>query len=168
MGRDAPVVAARRSVRACVWVGAVIGLGLTVFSINGLAHSARTLRDTGFTSGPAGVAERAGAVWRSLGRHPSAFIDEDEQPGLLKIAGYVRACTEPGDRLSVLGVYPELYYFADRRFAGGHAWLLPLYVHGHRRRGTDCCAPQSGARANRADRRPLHIRSGIPDRVRTR
>jgi hypothetical protein len=127
MGRDAPVVAARRSVRACVWVGAVIGLGLTVFSINGLAHSARTLRDTGFTSGPAGVAERAGAVWRSLGRHPSAFIDEDEQPGLLKIAGYVRACTEPGDRLFVLGVYPELYYFADRPFAGGHAWLLPLY-----------------------------------------
>ena len=119
------LVAARRSVRACVWVGAVIGLGLTVFSINGLAHSARTLRDTGFTSGPAGVAERAGAVWRSLGRHPSAFIDEEEQPGLLKIAGYVRACTEPGDRLFVLGVYPELYYFADRPLQGATRGYCP-------------------------------------------
>jgi hypothetical protein len=27
-------------------------------------------------------------------------------------------------------VYPELYYFADRLFAGGHAWLLPLYYSG--------------------------------------
>jgi hypothetical protein len=29
--------------------------------------------------------------------------------------------------LFVLGVHPELYYFADRPFAGGHAWLLPFY-----------------------------------------
>jgi hypothetical protein len=130
MGRDAPLVAASRAMRACFWIVAVTGLALSVFSVNGLAHTARTLRDTGFASGPARVAERAGAVWRSLGRDPSAFIDEDEQPGLLKIAGYVRACTEPGDRLFVLGVYPELYYFADRPFAGGHAWLLPLYYSG--------------------------------------
>jgi hypothetical protein len=130
MGRDARLVAASRAARLCLWIGAVIGLALGVFSVNGLAHTARTLRDTGFTSGPAGVVERAGAVWRSLGRHPSAFLDEREQPGLLRIADYVRACTEPGDRLFVLGVYPELYYFADRPFAGGHAWLLPLYYSG--------------------------------------
>jgi hypothetical protein len=130
MGQDARLVAASRAARVCLWIGAVIGLALTVCSVNGLAHSARTLRDTGFTSGPAGVVERAGAVWRSLGRHPSAFLDEREQPGLLRIADYVRACTEPGDRLFVLGVYPELYYFADRLFAGGHAWLLPLYYSG--------------------------------------
>ena len=30
----------------------------------------------------------------------------------------------------MLGAHPELYYFADRRFAGGHAWLLPLYYSG--------------------------------------
>jgi hypothetical protein len=30
----------------------------------------------------------------------------------------------------VLGEYPLLYYFSDRRFAGGHAWLLPLYYTG--------------------------------------
>ena len=130
MGRDASLVAASRAVRACLCIGAVIGLALSVFSVNGLAHTARKLRDAGFTSGPAGVAERAGAVWRSLGRHPSALVDEGEQPGLLKIAAYIRECTKPGDRLFVLGVYPELYYFADRPFAGGHAWLLPLYYSG--------------------------------------
>ncbi|MET0214895.1 MAG: hypothetical protein ABW292_17925, partial [Vicinamibacterales bacterium] len=130
MGRDASLVAASRAVRASLCIGAVIALALSVFSINGLAHTARKLRDAGFTNGPAGVAERAGAVWRSLGRHPSALVDEGEQPGLLKIAAYIRECTEPGDRLFVLGVYPELYYFADRPFAGGHAWLLPLYYSG--------------------------------------
>jgi hypothetical protein len=130
LGRDASLVAASRAVRACLCVGALIGLVLSVFSINGLAHTARKLRDAGFTSGPAGVAERAGAVWRSLGRHPGALVDEGEQPGLLKIAAYIGECTAPGDRLFVLGVYPELYYFADRPFAGGHAWLLPLYYSG--------------------------------------
>jgi hypothetical protein len=130
MGRDALLVAASRTTRACLRIVAVIVLVLSVFSINGLAHTARTLRDTGFTSGPAGVAERMAAVWRSLGRHPSAFLDEREQPGLLRVADYIRACTDPGDRLFVLGVYPELYYFADRAFAGGHAWLLPLYYSG--------------------------------------
>jgi hypothetical protein len=130
MGRDARLVAASRAARVCLWISAVIGLALSVCSVNGLAHMARTLRDTGFTSGPAEVVERAGAVWRSLGRHPGAFLDERDQPGVLRIADYVRACTEPGDRLFVLGVYPELYYFADRPFAGGHAWLLPLYYTG--------------------------------------
>jgi hypothetical protein len=130
MGRDAPLVAASRATRACLRLGVVIGFALSVFSVNGLAHTARTLRDTGFTSGPAGVAERAAAVWRSLGRRPSTFLDDREQPGLLRIADYVRTCTEPGDRLFVLGVYPELFYFADRPFAGGHAWLLPLYYSG--------------------------------------
>ena len=110
-------------------IGAVIGLALSVFSVNGLAHTARKLRDAGFTSGPAGIAERAGAVWRSLGRHPSALVDEGEQPGLLKIAAYIRECTEPGDRLFVLGVYPELYYFADRPFAGARV-AAALYDSG--------------------------------------
>ena len=44
----------------------------------------------------------------------------------------------PDDRLFVLGEHPELYYFADRRFAGGHAWLLPVLLQRRRRRGADC------------------------------
>jgi hypothetical protein len=127
IGRDGRLVAANRVMRAALWAGAVIGLGLTVLSVNGLAHASRTLRDTGFMEGPTAIAERTGAVWRSLRREPSALIADEEQPGLLNVAGYVRACTAPGDRLFVLGVHPELYYFADRPFAGGHAWLLPFY-----------------------------------------
>ena len=127
IGRDARLLAPYRGVRAALWTAAVIGLGLTMLSVNGLAQPSRTLHDTGFTGGPAAVVERTAEVWRSLSRHPSTFIDDEGQPGVLKVAGYIRACTGASDRLFVLGVYPELYYFADRPFAGGHAWLLPFY-----------------------------------------
>jgi hypothetical protein len=70
---------------------------------------------------------RARVAWDRLGAHPNAFTKDEEQPGVLKLAGYVSACTSPADRLFVLGEHPELYYFSDRRFAGGHAWLLPFY-----------------------------------------
>jgi hypothetical protein len=73
---------------------------------------------------------RAGLVWDRLGAHPSTFVADEEQPGILRVAGFISACTSPDDRLFVLGEHPELYYFADRRFAGGHAWLLPYYYSG--------------------------------------
>jgi hypothetical protein len=130
IGRDARVLVRRRFPRLCLRVAAVIGLSLTVLSVNGLAHASRTVQEAGFTAGPSAVAGQAGEVWRRLGAHPSIFTEDDEQPRVLKIAGYVRTCTEPEDRLFVFGVHPEIYYFADRTFAGGHAWLLPFYYSG--------------------------------------
>ena len=126
-GPDSRSLVRHRAARACVWAVAAVGLGLTVLSVNGLTHASRTLQDTGFTAGPAEIAARAGAVWRALGTSPGSFIADEEQPGLMRVAGYIRACTGPDDRLFILGTYPELYYFADRAFAGGHAWLLPQY-----------------------------------------
>jgi hypothetical protein len=127
IGRNARVLVPHRIARMCVKAVAVVALGLTVLSVNGLAQVSSALHGTGFTRGPTTISKRAGEVWDGLGMHPSTFGEEGEQPGLLKIADYVRACTQRDDRLFVLGVYPELYYFADRRFAGGHAWLLPFY-----------------------------------------
>ena len=70
---------------------------------------------------------QARMAWNTLGTHPPTLVSDDEQPGILQVADYVNSCTAPTDRLFVLGAHPVLYYFADRRFAGGHAWLLPLY-----------------------------------------
>jgi hypothetical protein len=127
LGRNGRALVPRRIARTCVQALAVIALGLTVLSVNGLAKASRTLQSTRFTDGPFAIAERAGEVWDGLGVHPSVFGEADERPSLLQVADYIRACTAPDDRLFVLGVYPELYYFADRPFAGGHAWLLPFY-----------------------------------------
>jgi hypothetical protein len=108
----------------------IAGLCLTALSANGLAQGVRTARDAGFGAGPAELVVRAKSAWDVLGAHPAALTADDSQPDLLRIAGYVRACTAPDDRLFVLGEFPLLYYFSDRLFAGGHAWLLPFYYTG--------------------------------------
>ncbi|MBF8300858.1 MAG: hypothetical protein HW394_1228, partial [Acidobacteria bacterium] len=125
--RDGHVIAPRVGVRVLLRAGAAVVLCLTLLSANGLGQASRSVREAGFTLGPVDVVERAGVAWSVLGGDPSALNGDEEQPRVLRIAGYVKACTSPADRLFVLAEHPELYYFSDRRFAGGHAWLLPLY-----------------------------------------
>jgi len=127
LSRDGSMVVPGRVLRSLARAGVMVALGLTVFSANGLAQGARTARDAGFTEGPGELIVRARAAWDVLGRDPAALALDDDQPDLLRVAGYVRACTAASDRLFVLGEYPLLYYFSNRLFAGGHAWLLPLY-----------------------------------------
>jgi hypothetical protein len=129
-GRDGRLLVRRVGAHVLVRAAAATVLFLTLLSANGLAQGTRTVNDAGFADGPAELVHRAGLVWRRLGEHPSTFVADEEQPGILRIAGYVRTCTSPEDRLFVLGEHPELYYFSDRRFAGGHAWLLPYYYSG--------------------------------------
>lgn len=130
LGRDGRLIATGRVLRSLARAAAIVTLGLTVFSANGLAQGARTARDAGFTEGPLALVDRARSTWDALGANPAALTTDNDQPGLLRIAGYVRACTASSDRLFVLGEYPLLYYFSNRLFAGGHAWLLPLYYTG--------------------------------------
>lgn len=129
-GRDGRTLVTVPSARVLVRAAAAVVLFLTILSANGLAQASRAWSDAGFADGPGELVRRAGVVWDGLGAPPSDFVADEEQPGILRVAGYVNACTSPGDRLFVLGEHPALYYFADRLFAGGHAWLLPYYYSG--------------------------------------
>jgi hypothetical protein len=131
-GRDGRLLVRAPVARVFVRSAAVVVLFLTVLSANGLAQASRAWTDAGFADGPVEVVRRASVVWDGLGAPPGDFVEDEDQPGILKVAGYIRACTSPGDRLFVLGEHPALYYFADRLFAGGHAWLLPYYYSGDR------------------------------------
>ena len=126
VGRDGRAVVRNGAGRLLARSAAVVLLVLAVLSTNGLTQSAQHLGQAYFTSGPGHAATRARAVWTELGRAPAVFTAGDE-PHVRRVAAYVAACTEPTDRLFVLGMYPELYYFSNRLFAGGHAWLLPFY-----------------------------------------
>jgi hypothetical protein len=64
------------------------------------------------------------AMLRELARVPPSLALLPDTAGM---AAYVRACTPPGSRVLVTGFSPELYYLADRGFAGG----MPVSFGGH-------------------------------------
>src|SRR6516162_1686367 len=57
-------------------------------------------------------------VRKSYGSHP---FEEAK-----KIALYLRANSEPDDRIVVLGSEPQIYFYADRRAATGFLYTYPL------------------------------------------
>ena len=70
--------------------------------------------------------QRTRRVARELAATPPLRGMPDlDHPGSLRLAEYVNRCTAPGDRVFVLGNYPEVYFFAGRPFAGSHVWLVP-------------------------------------------
>lgn len=42
------------------------------------------------------------------------------------IADYIKARTQPGDRIAVLGSEPQIYFYAGRRSATGYIYMYPL------------------------------------------
>jgi len=66
-------------------------------------------------------------------------IDRFAPPGSVGIAGltrWIHECTNPDDRILVVGYRPEVFYLAERRFAGGIAFFQGGYFsdEGSRRR----------------------------------
>jgi hypothetical protein len=117
-----PSALVRWPVRLCAAVLVV----LSIWSVQVVGRTRRHLDEAGLTRSPAQVLDRAGLVWDELGVDPRRFY-RSGQPEELRLTEYVNRCTEPTDRIFVLAEHPEIHYFADRRFAGGHAWLLPHY-----------------------------------------
>ena len=81
------------------------------------------LARSGVLGGPAGVWEKLGVVNRRLHRRP---IDEWAPPGsngLRTLTRYVLDCTAPSDRVLVTWFAPDVFYYAERGFAGGQVYL---------------------------------------------
>jgi hypothetical protein len=64
---------------------------------------------------------------RELTRVPPSLALLPDAPATEGLVGYVRACTPPGSRVLVGGFVPQLYFFAERGFAGG----MPVFFGGH-------------------------------------
>jgi hypothetical protein len=70
----------------------------------------------------------AGALrLRELAKIPPSLALLPDAPATEGMVGYVRACTPPGSRVLVSGFVPQLYFFAERGFAGG----MPVFFGGH-------------------------------------
>jgi len=105
-----------RLVRVLVWTMRGVGIAAVVLLVKAMSITGewetRLSPDTMAWSHVAATLDRlsgAPADWPRL-----------VEPRYRGIVEYVRECTHENDRILASWFFPELYYFAERRFAGGH------------------------------------------------
>ena len=97
---------------------------LTFWSVWTSSGTANRLARAGVLDGPTGIWEQLGSVNRQLHRRP---IDEWAPPGstgLRALTRYVFDCTTPSDRVLVTWFAPDVFFYAERGFAGGQVSLF--------------------------------------------
>ncbi len=85
-------------------------------------HLSRLTR-AGVMDGPSGVWEQFGAVNRRLRRRPIDEWAPPESTGLPAVIRYLFDCTSPSDRVLVTWYAPDVFFYAERGFAGGQTFL---------------------------------------------
>jgi hypothetical protein len=55
------------------------------------------------------------------------WIDLTQSGGLERVVRYVDRCTTPDQSVLVVGYMPQLPFLVQRRFAGGHSWIMRGY-----------------------------------------
>lgn len=84
------------------------------------AGSMNQLTATDLFSTPVTAARRLKGAIADLRRDPLEQFAPAGSSGLRALTRYVNRCTAPTDRLLVLGYQPEVFFYADRRIAGGN------------------------------------------------
>jgi hypothetical protein len=112
---------------ARVRVAATVAVGIVTFwSAAALGETRERFVTTGLLAGPTGVKERLDTVHAQLtARPPIDGWHDTGSVGLRTLAHWVRACTAPSDRLLVVGWASDLFFYAERPFAGGQVYLYP-------------------------------------------
>jgi hypothetical protein len=114
-----PMRGARNHARRLVIVFGGLAVLVSVFFLTGgsLARVPEVI--VRMTAGAARV--------RELTKTPPSLAVLPDAPATEGMVGYLRACTPPGSRVLVGGFAPQLYFFAERGFAGG----MPVFFGGH-------------------------------------
>jgi hypothetical protein len=110
-----PGTAAARTGVSVVWL-------LTLWSAFADAGPAAERSATILLAGPARTWDVAATVARDLDRPPSDSI-AGARTGIEGLTRYLFECTAPTDRVLVTYFNPNVYFFAERGFAGGHVFL---------------------------------------------
>ena len=116
----------RRRLQRAGMAGLILVTVWSVWSVRGpgTAGSVATLLErTGVLGGPFGVWEQLGAVSRRLHRRPIDAWAPPGSTGLHALTRYVFDCTAPTERVLVTWFSPDVFYYAERGFAGGQAYF---------------------------------------------
>ena len=107
-------VAARAT--ACAVVMISIWMAVDVY-----AGAVNQLTATEMFSTPLHAARRLKGAIVSLRRDPLEQFAPPGSTGLRALTRYINRCTTPRDLVLILGYQPEVFFYADRRIAGGNA-----------------------------------------------
>jgi len=94
----------------------------TVWSVGTNARAGEALNASRLLTGPTGIAGRFTEMRTRLQRQPIETWSEEET-GYRGLTRYVFACTRPDDRLLVTWFEPNIYFYAEREFAGGRVFF---------------------------------------------
>jgi hypothetical protein len=104
-----PRAAAAAAVMVSLWM-----------AVDVYAGSMNQLTATDLFSTPINAARRLKGTLVELRRDPLEQFAPAGSTGLRALTRYISRCTTPTDRLLVLGFQPEVFFYADRRIAGGN------------------------------------------------
>lgn len=115
--------------RAAIVTALAVAMTITTLSIGAAGAVPEQVMASGIADGVDGgvtgavtgavtsLVRRWQTVWAMLGEMPASTAGIEDDLG--RTAQYLRRCTLPSDRVLIDDYFPEIYYFADRRFAAG-------------------------------------------------
>jgi hypothetical protein len=122
--RTPPVPAGRRRrVASRVAMGSAWLIVLWCAAIFGQAGE--RLEASGLLAGPRSAVGRFDDTRRTLLLRPIDWYAPVDSTGVRALTRYVLQCTRPSDRLLVAWFEPQIFFYAERPFAGGQTYLDP-------------------------------------------
>jgi len=113
---------ATRTVLVVVWLGVTV----SAFALGDVLSNLRVITDG---RGLPGMRARAAAVVAQLATPgPVLAAEGANTSAVMRLADYLHDCLDTGQRALVVNYMPEVYYFADRQFAGGQVDVRAGYL----------------------------------------
>ena len=120
-GRIAPRASRWTSPAARV---AIVGLWVgTLWAATTFGETGERISATGILAGPAATVARSKEVTRLVTLRPIDFYAPVGSAGVRALTRYVLECTRPSDRVLTGAFEPQVFFYAERPFAGGQVYL---------------------------------------------
>jgi hypothetical protein len=95
----------------------------TLWSAATFGNISERISATGIPAGTAATAERFRQVSAWMRMRPIDYYAPPGSTGVRALTRYVLECTRPGDRILAGSFEPQIFFYAERAFAGGQVYL---------------------------------------------
>jgi hypothetical protein len=95
----------------------------TLWAATTFGETGERISATGILAGPAATAERFRQVSAWMQMRPIDYYAPPGSTGVRALTRYVLECTRPGDRILAGSFEPQIFFYAERAFAGGQEYL---------------------------------------------